>query len=84
MKSDMAFSAKSRQKLLDRKFWIEDETATVSSIYDFKTRYKRKDIHLEQTETMILKQTEGSWQIVHIHWSSRKIKKKPESFDSIK
>ena len=76
MKSDMAYSAKSKQKLLDRTSWIEGETVTVSSIYDFKTRYKRKDIHLEQTETMVLKQNEGSWQIVHIHWSSRKIKKK--------
>ncbi len=43
------------------------ETATEGS-------YEGKPVKLLGTETMVLKQVDGQWRIVHLHWSSRKPK----------
>ena len=74
LKSDIAFSAEAKRKMESQTSWIEGNTATVSSIYDLKTRYYGKRYHLKSAETMILKQTDGQWVIVHIHWSNHKVK----------
>ncbi len=74
MKSDIAFSEKAKRKLESQKSWMEGDTATVSSTYDLKTKYKGKSYHLKSAETMTLKQIEGRWTIVHIHWSNHQVK----------
>ncbi|MCJ7500541.1 nuclear transport factor 2 family protein [bacterium] len=74
LKDDIAFSAESKRKLEWQTSWIEDNTATVSSTYDLKTKYKGKCYHLKTAETMTLKQTDGQWVIVHIHWSNHRVK----------
>jgi ketosteroid isomerase-like protein len=75
MKNDIAFSAEAKRKLESQTSWIEGDTATVSSTYDLKTKYKGKRYHLKTAETVTLKQTEGQWVIVHIHWSNHQVKK---------
>lgn len=75
LKSDIAFSAEAKRKLESQSSWIEEDTATVSSTYDLKTKYKGKRYHLKTTETMTLKRTGGEWTIVHIHWSNHQVKK---------
>ena len=74
LKDDIAFSAEAKRKLESQNSWIEDGTATVSSTYDLKTKYKGKRYHLKSAETMTLKQTDGQWVIVHIHWSNHRVK----------
>ena len=74
LKDDIAFSAEAKRKLESQTSWIEGDTATVSSTYDLKTKYKGKDYHLKSAETMTLKQTDGQWVIVHIHWSNHRVK----------
>lgn len=74
LKTDIAFSEKAKRKLESRKSWMEGDTATVSSTYDLKTKYKGKSYHLKSAETMTLKQIEGRWIIVHIHWSNHQVK----------
>ena len=74
LKDDIAFSAKAKRKLESQTSWIEDGTATVSSTYDLKTKYKGKRYHLKSAETMILKRVEGDWVIVHVHWSNHRVK----------
>jgi ketosteroid isomerase-like protein len=74
LKADIAFSEGAKRKLENQNSWIEGDTATVSSTYDLKTRYKGKRYHVKAAETMTLKQIDGQWVIVHIHWSNHKVK----------
>jgi hypothetical protein len=74
LKSDIEFSENAKRKLESQSSWIEDDTATVSSTYDLKTKYKGKRYHLKSTETMTLKNIDGQWVIVHIHWSNHRVK----------
>ena len=74
LKADAAFSKGSEVKLEIQKTWTEGATATVASVYEIKTKYKGKRYHLKSAETMALKQTDGRWVIVHIHWSNKKVK----------
>lgn len=46
--------------------WIASETRTTGT-------YKGKPVNSLTTETMLLRRVNGSWKIVHIHWSSRKL-----------
>jgi ketosteroid isomerase-like protein len=75
LKSDIAFSAKAKRKLLDQVSWIEGDTATLASVYDLKTKYKGRSYHLNCSETMTLKLRDGDWVIVHIHWSNHRVRK---------
>jgi len=45
--------------------WAETET---------KAKVKGKDVQLFGTETALLQKSGNDWQIVHVHWSSRKSK----------
>jgi ketosteroid isomerase-like protein len=74
LKSDIAFSENAKRKLESQSSWIEGDTATVSSTYDLKTKYKGKRYHLKAAETMTLKNNDGQWVIVHIHWSNHRVK----------
>jgi len=74
LKSDIEFSENAKRKLESQSSWIEGDTATVSSTYDLKTKYKGKRYHLKAAETMTLKQIDGQWIIVHIHWSNHRVK----------
>ncbi len=79
LKSDIAFSENAKRKLESQSSWIEGDTATVSSTYDLKTKYKGKRYHLKSAETMTLKQTDGQWIIVHVHWSNHRVKEAVKS-----
>ena len=74
LKSDIAFSAEARRKLETQESWIEGDTASVSSTYDVKTKYRGKRYHIKAAETMALKRIDGQWVIVHIHWSNHQVK----------
>lgn len=74
LKADIAFSENAKRKLKSQSSWIEGDTATVSSTYDLKTKYKGKRYHLKSAETMILKNIDGQWVIVHTHWSNHRVK----------
>ena len=75
LKADIAFSAKADRKLLSQSSWINDDTATVASAYDLKTKYKGKNYHLNAVETVTLKLRDGDWVIVHIHWSNHRLER---------
>lgn len=36
-----------------------------------------KPVDLASTETLVLKKSIAGWRVVHIHWSSRPVKKQP-------
>lgn len=48
--------------------WIATESRTTGT-------YRGKPLDLMSTETMILQRLNGAWGIVHVHWSSKAVKK---------
>lgn len=72
--ADAAFASATTHKVTKRSgstvgdfAWIATEGTTTGT-------YKDRAINSVSTETMVLRRTKGSWQIVHIHWSSGKAK----------
>ena len=58
---------KHEEKMAESMALIMEETETSGS-------YEGKPVKLIGTETAVLRLNAGNWQIVHIHWSSRKPK----------
>ncbi len=83
LKSDVAFSENAKRKLESQSSWVEDDTATVSSTYDVKSKYKGKRYHLKSAETMTLKLIDGQWIIVHTHWSNQQMEVEVEEEEEI-
>ena len=48
--------------------WVATESRTTGT-------YRGKPLDLNSTETMILQRSNRRWSIVHVHWSSKAIKK---------
>ncbi len=71
LKADGAFSSEMNETIERRTDGAADNLAWVATEGRTSGRYKDRDINLITTETMILQRTNGTWKIVHIHWSSR-------------
>ncbi len=69
--SDMAFSAATESKVVDRRRGGDDETSWVLTRTETSGTFRDREISARGTETMILSRGESGWKIVHIHWSSR-------------
>ena len=69
--SDMAFSAATESKAVDRRRGGEGETAWVLTRTETSGTFRDREISARGTETMVLTRGEDGWRIVHIHWSSR-------------
>ena len=72
--SDIEFSKAVKSIVRDTEVVIEGGLAFVVSQSETKGTFQGKPIDLVGLETMVLRNVEGSWKIVHIHWSSRKVK----------
>lgn len=70
VQEDARFASGTQRKLLKRETWQEGEMAGVLSLVDVDGDFGGKKIALEQTETMILRRSEGVWRIAHVHWSA--------------
>lgn len=73
MPADMAFTAAVEFTLEDRDMIMSGDAATVISRSQVHGQFQDRTIHSRMMETMVLRQTEGQWRIVHIHWSSAPI-----------
>lgn len=71
LKADGAFSSKMSETIVRRTDGAAGNFAWVASEGRTSGRYKDRDINLITTETMVLRRTNGTWKIIHIHWSSR-------------
>mgnify|MGYP001228314932 FL=1 len=69
--SDMEFLQDARVQLVQRTVRRSGALVWVGSESEIHYRKDGHAISLLSTETMILKEIAGNWQIVHIHWSSR-------------
>jgi ketosteroid isomerase-like protein len=70
MKADMAYLRELTLTLKEHQVRIMGDTAISTSVTHAAGEYKGKKIDAVSMETLILaRQTDGSWKIVHIHWS---------------
>lgn len=77
LEADMAFLKGVRQNVSARAAQVAGDVAWVTSQGEATGTYMDKAIDSASTETMVLRQRNGQWKIVHIHWSSAD--KKPKS-----
>ena len=71
MQSDIAFMSSMNNTVISRQVIDAGDMATVVSRSRIQGAYKEEQIDITNTETLVLKQIDGQWKIVHIHWSSR-------------
>jgi ketosteroid isomerase-like protein len=69
--SDAAFLKGTHSTLLRRTARRDGDTVWIGSESELHARKDDKPLTLRSTETMILRELDGAWRIVHIHWSSR-------------
>lgn len=74
--ADIQFSSTVDSTLMHRTVRIDGSFAWVASEYRLKARVASKSNvqAFASTETMVLHRHSGQWLIVHIHWSSKKLK----------
>jgi len=70
MQSDIAFMSVMNIEVMSRRVIDAGDTATVLTRSRVHGTYKEKEIDLSNTETLVLKNLDGQWKIIHIHWSS--------------
>lgn len=71
---DAKFAATVARKVLKHEEKIAESMALIMEETETSGSYEGKRVKLVGTETAVLRLNAGSWQIVHIHWSSRKPK----------
>lgn len=73
LEADAAFSAAVPRTLVSRSHGMKGDMAWVMSVETVTGTYRTRAINSRSVETMILRQVNGQWRIVHIHWSSQDI-----------
>ncbi|UUZ48539.1 nuclear transport factor 2 family protein [Massilia sp. B-10] len=71
---DIAFAKRSTRKVLKHSEKIEGNMALIWEETETTGTSDGKPVHALGTETAMLEQKDGRWQITHVHWSSRKAK----------
>ena len=74
LSADMRFSAATERELLSEEVTLAPggDGALYLSTYQMRGRVGDREIDVHGTETMVLVPgSDGSWRILHIHWSSR-------------
>lgn len=71
---DAKFAKTATRKVLKHAEQLAGNMALIMEETETGGSYEGKPINLIGVETAVLRLTGGSWQIVHIHWSSRKAK----------
>lgn len=71
---DMAFAKNVTRKTLKQSERIDGNTAVVWEETETVGTSRGKPVHVFGTETAVLEKKGENWEIVHVHWSSRKAK----------
>lgn len=72
--ADAAFASATTHKVNKRSGSTVGEFAWIATEGATNGTYKNRTISSVSTETMVLRRANGSWRIVHIHWSSASAK----------
>lgn len=71
---DMEFAKTATRKVLRQNERTDGNMAVIWQETETSGTSRGKPIHVLGTETALLEKSDGSWRIVHVHWSSRKRK----------
>ncbi|MFZ6876113.1 nuclear transport factor 2 family protein [Undibacterium sp. Di27W] len=71
---DITFAKTSTRTVLQQSQRIDGNLAVIWAETETKAKVKGKDLQIFGTETALLQKNGEDWQIVHVHWSSRKAK----------
>lgn len=71
---DITFAKISTRTVLQQSQRIDGNLAVIWAETETKAKVKGKDVQIFGTETVLLQKNGEDWQIVHVHWSSRKAK----------
>jgi ketosteroid isomerase-like protein len=71
--ADAQYSAATSAKVVRRSGGGSANLAWVATEGRTTGKYKGKPVDSRTTETMVLRRDGGTWKIVHVHWSSRKV-----------
>jgi len=74
--SDIDFLRTTKSRVLRHEERRDGATAIVMRETETTGSYKDAEVHLFGLETAVLEKAGDGWQIVHLHWSSRKAKTK--------
>ena len=72
--ADIAFSKVTTRKVLRHSERVDGAVATVLDETETSGAFKGKTVHSFGVETAVLEKQGDGWVIVHVHWSSRKVK----------
>jgi ketosteroid isomerase-like protein len=70
--ADAKFAQTVKRKVVWRSEQMAGDTALLLAETESSGSFKGKPIKLFGLETIVLRHVDGEWNIVHIHWSSRK------------
>ena len=70
LSDDAEFARVTDYKPTRRSVITDGQTAWVLTQANISGLFGDQDVDLEQTETMILRRTATSWEIMHLHWSA--------------
>ncbi|MES2489746.1 MAG: nuclear transport factor 2 family protein [Pseudomonadota bacterium] len=70
LSDDVEFARVTDYKPTRRRVTTDGQTALVLTQAIISGLFGDQDVDLEQTETMILRRTQTSWEIMHLHWSA--------------
>ena len=69
--ADIKFLSGMTKEKISEKVFTQGDLAIVTSLSRLTGTYRDKPVDSKSTETLVLKRTDNTWKIVHIHWSSR-------------
>ena len=70
MPADMAFMKAMRREVISQKVIDSGDSATVVTRSRVQGLYKGQEVDMNSTETLVMRNVNGQWKVVHIHWSS--------------
>lgn len=75
--ADIDYLATAKVTLRARQAGVEGDLAWVISESDIAAQRDGKPVASASLETLVLRRQAQRWRIVHIHWSSRSVERKP-------
>ncbi len=70
--ADIEYSKATRDKNLKQTQFCDQHLCVVQNQNETTGEFKQKTVHSIGMETAVLKKINDRWQIIHLHWSSRK------------
>ena len=69
MSADMSFMQDIEKEIITRSVVENGDIVVISTKYRMFGTYKDQNFDKTSLESLVLKKTDGTWKIVHIHWS---------------